>query len=116
MKVSLLKEKAKSLGIKGYYKMKKQELLDSIKEIETVAEAEKPEAEAVVEQPVVEEVKPNYTCKFRKGDGILEFPLNEVETDRDALREFVKWFSTQQDFLLGELFKNDKKIRQIRRR
>ena len=105
MKVSLLKEKAKSLGIKGYYKMKKQELLDSIKEIETVAE-----------QPVVEEVKPNYTCKFRKGDGILEFPLNEVETDRDALREFVKWFSTQQDFLLGELFKNDKKIRQIRRR
>tara|TARA_R110000851_G_C13089954_1_gene566771 strand:+ start:388 stop:705 length:318 start_codon:yes stop_codon:yes gene_type:complete len=105
MKVSLLKEKAKSLGIKGYYKMKKQELLDSIKEIETVAEAEA--------EP---EVKPNYTCKFRKGDGILEFPLNEVETDRDALREFVKWFSTQQDFLLGELFKNDKKIRQIRRR
>ena len=114
MKVSLLKEKAKSLGIKGYYKMKKQELLDSIKEIEAVAEAEKPEAEA--EKPEAEEVKPNYTCKFRKGDGIVEFPLNEVETDRDALREFVKWFSTQQDFLLGELFKNDKKIRQIRRR
>ena len=100
MKVSLLKEKAKSLGIKKYYKMKKQELLDSIKEIE-----EKPEAEA----------KDNYKCKYRKRDGIVEFSLNEVKTDKDALREFVKWFSTQQDFLLGELFKNDKKIRQIRR-
>jgi len=105
MKVSLLKEKAKSLGIKGYYKMKKQELLDSIKEIE-----EKPEAEAE------KEAKDNYKCKYRKRDGIVEFSLNEVETDKDALREFVKWFSTQQDFFLGELFKNDKKIRQIRRR
>lgn len=102
MKVSLLKEKAKSLGIKGYYKMKKQELLDAIKALEPVAE---PEPEA----------KDNYKCKYRKRDGIVEFSLNEVETDKDALREFVKWFSTQQDFLLGELFKNDKKIRQIRR-
>lgn len=103
MKVSLLKEKAKSLGIKGYYKMKKQELLDSIKELEPVLE--EPEAK----------VKDNYKCKYRKRDGIVEFSLNEVETNKDALREFVKWFSTQQDFLLGELFKNDKKIRQIRR-
>lgn len=100
MKVSLLKEKAKSLGIKGYYKMKKQELLDAIKALEPVLE---------------EEAKDNYKCKYRKRDGIVEFSLNEVETDKDALREFVKWFSTQQDFLLGELFKNDKKIRQIRR-
>ncbi len=68
----------------------------------------------VLEEPEAK-VKDNYKCKYRKRDGIVEFSLNEVETDKDALREFVKWFSTQQDFLLGELFKNDKKIRQIRR-
>ncbi len=98
MKVLELKEKAKSLGIKGYYKMKKQELLDAIKE---------PESEQVEKQE-------NYKCKFRKKDEIVEFSIHK-ETDKEALREFVKWFATQKDFNLGELFKNDRKIRQIRR-
>jgi hypothetical protein len=107
MKVLELKEKAKSLGIKNYYKMKKQELLDAIKEIGD--EAEKPEAEA--EQ---KETKENYKCKFKKRDEIVEFSIHK-ETDKEALSEFIKWFATQRDFNLGELFKNDKKIRQIRR-
>ena len=48
MRVQELKEKAKSLQIKGYYKMKKQDLLDAIKEVEEPVE--KP-----VEKPVKEQ-------------------------------------------------------------
>jgi hypothetical protein len=98
MKVLELKEKAKSLGIKGYYKMKKQELLDAIKAIE---EKQKPVS------------KDQYYCILTKKEEILRVPIIQ-DTLTLATQEFFKLCKTNPEFKCGELFCNDRKIRQRR--
>lgn len=109
MKVLELKEKAKSLGIKSYYKMKKQELLDAIKEAEL-----EPEPEPAIPTIIIEnENAPEYKVVLKRNEGILEFPLHETD-DRKAFTEFIKIVKSNKEYPLGELFKNGKKFRQHR--
>ena len=96
MKALELKEKAKSLGIKGYYKMKKQELLDAIKAIE--------------ENTIT---KDQYHCVLSKKDEELRVPIIK-DTLALATQEFFKLCKTNPEYKCGELFCNDRKIRQRR--
>ena len=98
MKALELKEKAKSLGIKGYYKMKKQELLDAIK-----LEEEK-------QKPVS---KDQYYSILTKKDEVLRIPIIQ-DTLRLATQEFFKLCRQNPEFKCCELFCNDRKIRQRR--
>ena len=98
MKVLELKEKAKSLGIKGYYRMKKQELLDAIK-----LEEEK-------QKPVS---KDQYHCVLSKKDEVLRVPIIK-DTIVLATQEFFKLCKNNPEFKCGWLYCNDRKIRQRR--
>lgn len=94
MKALELKEKAKSLGIKGYYKMKKQELLDAIKALEPVS-------------------KDQYHCVLTKKEEILRVPIIQ-DTLALATQEFYKLCRQNPEFKCCDLFCNDRKIRQRR--
>ncbi len=91
MKAIELKEKAKSLGIKGYYKMKKQQLLDAIKELES----------------------DDYYMIMKNNDGIIQIPILQ-DTLTLATQEFYKLCRQNPEFKCCELFCNDRKIRQRR--
>ncbi len=91
MKAIELKEKAKSLGIKGYYKMKKQQLLDAIKELES----------------------DDYYMIMKNNDGIIQIPILQ-DTETLVMKEFYKLCRQNPEFKCCELFCNDRKIRQRR--
>ena len=91
MKAIELKEKAKSLGIKGYYKMKKQQLLDAIKELES----------------------DDYYMIMKNNDGIIQIPILQ-DTLTLATQEFYKLCRQNPEFKCCDLFCNDRKIRQRR--
>ena len=67
-----LREKAKSLGIKGWWKMKKQDLLDNIN------------------QKQIEGVSKFYTIELWGRDGKLVFP-KEASSLMEVMREVPKW-------------------------
>ena len=101
MKVLELKEKAKSLGIKGYYKMKKQQLLDAIFYAETHDE---------YDDPIIKpDIKPdiNYTVVLKRNGETLEIPVDSVD-------EFFRTAKSNKRFPLVELYASNKKIRQLR--
>lgn len=93
MKVLELKEKAKALGINGYYKMKKQELLDAIKAAETID---------------------HYYMVMTNKDGILQIPILQ-DTETLVIKEFYTKFRSNNEYKMAELFRNGKKIRQTKR-
>lgn len=98
MKATELKEKAKSLGIKGYYKMKKQELLDSIKE------EEQKQSTVTID---------SFHCVLTKKDEELRVPILK-ETLALATQEFYKLCRQNPEFKCCWLYCNDRKIRQLR--
>lgn len=100
MKVLELKEKAKNLGIKGYYKMKKQELLDAILYAETHDE---------YGDPIIIDIKPDiiYNVVLKRNGETLEIPV-------DSVSEFFKIAKKNKRFPLVELYCSNKKIRQLR--
>lgn len=102
MKVLELKEKAKSLGIKGYYKMKKQELLDAILN----AEQEEPLS------PIKEEPFGYYT-ELKTKHTTIRIDI-DTENIQEATRQFFKIGKENPKFPLLELYCNGRKIRQRR--
>lgn len=100
MKVLELKEKAKSLGIKGYYKMKKQQLLDAILYAETHDE---------YDDPIILDIEPdiNYTVVLKRNGETLEIAVDSVD-------EFFRTAKSYKRFPLVELYASNKKIRQLR--
>ena len=88
MKATELKEKAKSLGIKGYYKMKKQQLLDAIKELES----------------------DHYYMVMKNNDGIIQIPILQ-DTETLVMKEFYTKFRSNNEYNMAELFRNGNKIR-----
>ena len=108
MKVLELKEKAKSLGIKGYYKMKKQQLLDAILYAETHDEYDDPIILNI--DPIIKpDIKPdiNYTVVLKRNGETLEIPVDSVD-------EFFRTAKSYKRFPLVELYASNKKIRQLR--
>ena len=107
MKVAELKEKAKSLGIKGYYKMKKQQLLDIIKSKE----------EAVEEVKKVEETKDNFFVKLIGNGGSIVLPLVNIETRHDMIKEYMDCVKKlDKNYPLIELYNGEKLLRRQKRR
>ncbi len=105
MKVLELKEKAKSLGIKGYYKMKKQELLDAIFNAE---QEEKPDLHLVEK----EEQSQFYTLLKTK-QTTIKIDI-DAENIQQATRHFIKIALQNPKFPLKELYHNGMKVRQRR--
>lgn len=108
MKVAELKEKAKNLGIKGYYKLKKQELLDTIKE-----EEEKINNSSVSS----EKVKDNYYIKLQSNSGSITIPIINIESRHAILKEFKECkIKLDKNYPVIELYNGDKLLRRERRR
>jgi len=101
MNVKELKELAKAQGIKGYYKMKKEELLKLVK-IEEESPASSP-ASIAEEKPVLVE-KFHITLKSHAGDS--SYPINGADTLRDALMVFYKTKKENKEYSLIELKMN----------
>ena len=101
MKVKELKELAKAQGIKGYYKMKKEELLKLV-QIEEESPVSSP-ASIAEEKPVLEE-KFHITLKSHAGNS--SFPLTGADTLREALLVFYKTKKENNEYNLIELKMN----------
>ena len=95
-----LKEEAKALGIKGYYKMKKQEIIV-----------------ALGKYYELEEPKKFYKIKLTSNSGTLEIPITHTSELRGAIAEFKKTKSSNisQSYPQIELFENNKLIRREKR-
>lgn len=100
MKVKELKELAKAQGIKGYYKMKKEQLLKLV-QIEDSESCSSPDS--IVEEPKIEE-KFHITLKSHAGNS--SYPLVGAETLRDALMIFYKTKKENLEYNLIELKMN----------
>ncbi len=99
MNVKELKELAKAQGIKGYYKMKKEQLLKLVK----IEEEESAVSSSQEEKPVLVE-KFHITLKSHAGDS--SFPINGADTLRDALMVFYKTKKENKEYSLIELKMN----------
>lgn len=95
-----LKEEAKALGIKGYYKMKKQQLIITLEKFYKL-----------------EEPKKFYKIKLTSNHSTLEIPITHTSELRDAIGEFkkVKLSNISQGYAQIELFSNNKLIRREKR-
>ena len=91
-----LKAEAKALGIKGYYKMKKQEIILTLEKFYKL-----------------EEPKKFYKIKLTSNHSTLEIPITHSSELRDAIGEFKKTKSSiiSQGYSQIELYSNNKLIR-----
>lgn len=91
-----LKAEAKALGIKGYYKMKKQKLIITLEKFYEL-----------------EEPKKFYKIKLTSNSGTLEIPITHTSELREAIAEFKKTKSSiiSQSYPQIELYSNNKLIR-----
>jgi len=95
-----LKLEAKALGIKGYYKMKKNELIIALEKFYKL-----------------EDPKKFYKIKLTSNHSTLEIPITHTSELRDAIGEFkkTKFSNLFQGYSQIELFENNKLIRREKR-
>jgi len=100
--VTELKQEAKALGIKGYYKLKKKELIETLEKYYSLEN---------------NFIKKFYKIKLTSNNGTLEIPLPQVNGFREAMVKFKKTKSSNlsHSYPQLELFEDNKLIRRERR-
>lgn len=93
MKVIELREEARALAIKGYYKMKKQELIEALDKYYNISH-----------------LKKNYKIKLTSNNSTLEIPINNCSELREAMAELirVKYSNIKHGYAQIELFEDNK--------